>query len=529
MADDHLARLLFDGLVGSGRYTPTEGSRVRLGGRDEVLDAVVHFHEVYHCALNDGTAWGILLHALAHLPSGPLVDFLDVARTTHETFVTYSSVATVEAHHGSTGRLLDAYPSYASLHAGLVEVLAGVAGVNRKLTVVTALARVCMQTPVLEIVVDRGLDAITLADVRSADLPDRRWARLLAGGPALALRIAQAADSAVASGFGRDLLDADIAGAPLATMSAAEHDELWRAWEIAAYDQARRELPGAAVLDYSGHREGAAATTSLVPGLLLRGVGEDEAPLDDSALRAALIQQMSHDLQELERFPARVLSLPVDRLVAAAAGNTVINDVPHLFVHVRQSAALAEQYDWTGSPPDGGPVVAVRLVDADGTVLHRIVDSVAELHEIAEGWGFRGPIVCCVTTSCLADARWREAWFAELPGVNAVLIDVEAERFLPGWRAGSVPVRATRLLLDDPSRSAVVALVLRLAGNRHSWFAVGDRITTTLLLDQFRASLGGAFTETTLPDAELEDARAAALHLLRTESYVGFSGLKERG
>ncbi|MBP2477716.1 hypothetical protein JOF53_006588 [Crossiella equi] len=40
-----------------------------------------------------------------------------------------------------------------------------------------------------------------------------------------------------------------------------------------------------------------------------------------------------------------MLSLPVDRVVAAAAGDTVINGVPHLLVHVRQSAALAEQYD----------------------------------------------------------------------------------------------------------------------------------------------------------------------------------------
>ncbi|MBP2477717.1 hypothetical protein JOF53_006589 [Crossiella equi] len=128
----------------------------------------------------------------------------------------------------------------------------------------------------------------------------------------------------------------------------------------------------------------------------------------------------------------------------------------------------------------------MRSVDADGTVLHRIVDSVAKLHEIADGWGFRGPIVCCVMTSCLADARWREEWFAELPCVNAVLIDTEVERFLPSWRAGCVPVRATRLLLDDPSRSA--AVVLRLAGNWHSWLAAGDRITTTLLLGQFRAS-----------------------------------------
>jgi hypothetical protein len=492
-----------------------------------VLDAVVYFHEVHHCALNDGTAWGVLLHALACLPDRPLGDFLDVVRTTHETFATYSSVKTVEAHHGPAPRVLDAYPSYASLHARMTQLLSEVQGANRKLTVVTALARVSMQAPVLEIAAARGVHAINLADVRVADLPDHRWARLLAGGPEMARRIAEAADSVTASAFGRALLDADIAGEQLAVTSAAEHDDHWRTWELAAYDAARRELPGIAVLDYAGHREGAAAVMALVPGLRLRGVAEDEPVLDDPALKAALIQQMSHELQEYERFSARTAPLTVERLVAAVAATTVINDVPHLFVDVRQSAALAEQYDWIGSSPSGGPVVAVRLVEADGTILHRVIDTAAELHEVAKEWGYRGPVVCCVPTSCLADARWRDAWLPELPGVNAVLVDVEAERFLPGWRASGTSVRATRLLLDGPS-GAVVVLVLRLAGNRHPWFAVGDRITTTLLLDQVRTSLGVAFTETVLPDAELEEARAAALHLLHTESYVGFTGLEKR-
>ncbi|WNV85335.1 hypothetical protein [Umezawaea sp. Da 62-37] len=529
MADDHLARLLFDGPVGSGRYTPTAGARVRLTGRDEVLDAIVHLHEVHHCALNDGTAWGVLLHALARVPGRPLGDFLDVARKTHETFATYSSTKTVEAHYGPSHGVLDAYPAYAPLHDGMTALLAGVQGANRKLTVVTALARVCMQSPVLEFAVDRGVDAISLADVRAVDLPDRRWARLLAGGPEMARRVAETADDATASTFGRALLDADIGGEGLNVTSAAEHDEHWRTWEIAAYDAVRHELPGTAVLDYAGHREGAAAVTALVPGLRLRGVALDEPALDDHELRAAIIQQMAHDLQEREHIPSRVVSLPVDRLVAAVAATTVINGVPHLFVDVRQSAALADEYDWTGPPPGDGPVVVVRLVDTDGAVLHRVVNTIAELHEVADEWGYRGPVVCCVTTSCLADARWRDAWLPELPGVNAVLVDVEAERFLPGWRAGGTLVRATRLSLDDPARAAVVVLVLRLEGNRHPWFAVGDRITTTLLLDQIRASLGAAFTESALPDAEVEEARAAALHLLHTESYVGFTGLEERG
>ena len=84
---------------------------------------------------------------------------------------------------------------------------------------------------------------------------------------------------------------------------------------------------------------------------------------------------------------------------------------------------------------------------------------------------------------------------------------VEAERFLPGWRDRGAPVRATRLLLDGPA-GAVVILVVRLEGDQHSWFAMGDRITTALLLDQLRGTLGEMLTES-LPDEELADARAA--------------------
>ncbi|WP_018680638.1 hypothetical protein [Actinokineospora enzanensis] len=246
MTDEHLARLLFDGADDPAAETG-----------DEVVDSVVYIHDTHHRLLNDDTAWGILLHALARTPGAPLRRFLDATRTTHETFATYSSISIAAAHYGDSPRLYQVYPACAPLFGRMREALTGVAGTNRKLSTTTALALVCMQSPVLELATTRGPAALHLADVRIDDLPDRRWARLLAGGPALPHRVAAAADAAVAPVFGTAALDADLAGGTLADTAAVEFEEHWRAWEVAAYAAARAELPGIAVLDYAGHRAAA--------------------------------------------------------------------------------------------------------------------------------------------------------------------------------------------------------------------------------------------------------------------------------
>ena len=161
-----------------GNYLPT-GFDLRGQGDDEVLDRVVHVHEVHHGALNDATAWGAALHLLARMPgqSASFARMLNLCRRTHESFATIASMLLLERVHPDVRlRLAETYPDYHRLLVASEPLIGSAEGQNRRYLLATQCARVCMQTPILrEIAAERA----QVAHPRARDTPDGRWSILL--------------------------------------------------------------------------------------------------------------------------------------------------------------------------------------------------------------------------------------------------------------------------------------------------------------------------------------------------------------
>jgi hypothetical protein len=179
---DHLAALFAEPTVAGsrGRYRPGHFD-LRLRGEDSMADRLVHHHEAQHVVLTSTTAWGAALVIAAAMPgwadlSGHL---LEHCRTVQETYATYLSRSVAELAGADGGVVLDAYPDYRALVSRLDDFLAAVPGAHRRSLAATAVARACMQTPVLEAMVGAWPQPIRMSALRRLDMPDDRLDALL--------------------------------------------------------------------------------------------------------------------------------------------------------------------------------------------------------------------------------------------------------------------------------------------------------------------------------------------------------------
>ncbi len=256
-SSDHLAALAFRGSTGAaGRYRPQRFD-LRLTGTDAIADRLAYIHETHHASLNDSTAWGALLHVVARIPPGDGPDYdplLDACRLIHESYATYASLSIVEAGHGLQPAALDPYPEYLPLQRQLARLVSVAGGPQRRYLLSTAIARVCMQSPVLAYVAEHGLDGFSLSDLRSVDTPDGRY-RAIARADGGMLEEACAAGDEAANVPASEL--ARIDGADAEEASRDEHDGIWARWETAAYDVVALGLRrlGATTIGYNGHQQ----------------------------------------------------------------------------------------------------------------------------------------------------------------------------------------------------------------------------------------------------------------------------------
>ena len=543
---DHLARLCFDGPSSSGRYTPHAYS-LRLRGVDQPTDHMVYLHEVHHAALNDVTAWGSALHVYARLPGdagnqfGPL---LDACRLTHESLATFASVQIASARHGALDRVLAAYPDYVPLHEATLRLTAGVDGVTRRMVLASALARLCMQTPVLETITAAEIDGFRLASVRDLDRPDGRWNWFIRHGAHPLAAAAATADRAVGAQFGPAALASDGPGGGLHESTDPANDEGWDFWEASAYEQLRAALAtaGARTLGINGHQEATATLLALVSArhgpIGLRAAMTDQQRRDDAAVASSVLQQVRHDLHDGDRHRGALLpSLDAGRLIELMANRPVIDDRPAMIVDARPASRLATLYRWPGGTLPGqlrastGPVVAVRAIVDDGepgmVVGHAVVPQPEVLGALSEGWGGRGPLVSCVSASCLADAGWTRRWLAPLSsfGPMFVLVDVEPDRFVPAWARDGRQVTAVETTVDDAGSQRTALLFT--AGSGFAWWLVlADDVTVRLMVEYLRGCLGSRLRSDTELAGQAHDAATVVIsHLLATESFVSFDAL----
>lgn len=543
---DHLARLCLSGPDSSGFYTPL-AFRLRLTGIQQPADHMVYLHEVHHAALNDVTAWGSALHVYARLPApagqqlGPL---LDACRTTHESLATFASVQIASARHGALDSYLAVYPSYVPLYEATGRLLTAVRGASRRQLAASALARLCMQAPVLDEIVTAGLDAFAIAAVRDIDTPDGRWSWFMRRGPQLLADAAAPADRAVVAAFGQAALDSDAPGGDLYKSTDRSHDQAWEHWEAAAYEWLRTELGAtrARTLPFNGHQDGTAALLDLVTARYgdvgMRAAMAGEQRWDDGAVAVSILSQVRHDLSGQEPYRAVLLPKPeTAAVVEDLADRPVIGGRPAMIVDARPGSRLAVLYQWPGGMlpeplrASGEPVVAVRVwVDdgePDGAVGHLLLPAPGDLAALSGQWPRRGLLASCVSASCLADVGWTARWLPALTaaGTVFVLADVEPDRFVPAWVRSGREVIVIGIDVNDAGGQRRTALVF--TPDRVAWWlVVADDVTIRLVAEYLRGQLGPRLRSETGNFGAIRDAATVVItHLLATESFVSFDAI----
>jgi hypothetical protein len=530
----HLARLCLEGAGSAGRYTP-HGFDLRLLGTEQAVDHIVYVHEVHHAALNDVTAWGSALHVYARLPGGdlPFAQLLDACRTVHESLATFASVQIATARHGELTAVLGAYPRYVPLYRAADGLTKGVDGNNRRQQVATALARVCMQTPILDAVIAAGLERFRISAIRERDWPDARWSWFLRRGPELIAAAAQAADHVIAGEYGLAALDSDGPGSDLYTATDRSHDAAWDRWEATAYEHLRAALAtaGGVTLPFNGHQDGTARLLGLARerygDLGLRAAMTEEQVRDDAQLAAAVLQQVRHNFSGSERYRAvSVPSLGVNDVIRVLGDRPVVDGRPAMIVDARPADRLAALYQW--APGSEAPPVAVRLMveDDDGPAVgHVPLTEPAGLSELVERWGDRGAFVACVGASCLAEPGFADRWLATVPRPVFILVDVEPDRFVPRWATEGRTVLAVPLQVDDTGgrRSA---LLFTADDGQVWWLVVADDVTVRLMIEYLHGYLGVSLRVESAAFAGVrEPALAVITHILATESFTSFDAL----
>ncbi|MCL2463704.1 MAG: hypothetical protein FWF28_01360, partial [Micrococcales bacterium] len=330
----------------SGWYTPF-GFDLRDGGHDPVLDQLSSIHEIHHAQLTDCTAWGTALHVAFRLGFTSLFDqLLGLCRQIQEMFATVSSVLMLEGEHGDLRQRLAAhYPAYVRFVTSAQALLACVEGPMRAYLMNTQVARVCMQTPILD-QMPPATDA-RIAMPRVIDTPDGRWRWFLHHGQNLVAQASVVADARLrADEAGATALAKDDRIDPSRAVVIEEYDRYWTAWEMAAYSVLADGLAkaGAHVLDFNGHQS---QTTRTLEKLALThsDVGlAAAAPGDtmETAWASAGIVQGRHLVAAAGKWSAcwvpDVGEFDWQPMTIAGRPELVIDD--------RLSSRLADLYEW---------------------------------------------------------------------------------------------------------------------------------------------------------------------------------------
>lgn len=558
---DHLASLCFSGTsLSSGAYSP-RAFDLRLQGLEQPVDHIVYLHEVHHGALNDSTAWGTVLHIYARLPEftrDTFRDLLDACRTTHESFATFASVEIASARHGPIGDVMSAYPSYVPLYRAALRMLDGIEGPNRRQLAINALARACMQTPVLDVLGELGTENFTLASVRNIDRPDCRWNWFVRKAPAgILASAARAADRSVIAAHGSSALRPDAASSDLYDATLRAYDDIWKSWEICAYDELRRTLAGSSAntLTYDGHQEGTRAVLERIQAahgdLGLRAQLPERDESDDAMLAGAVLQQVRHAFAPGLRYHAAVGFVDdPEEIVEIAEQSPAIAGAPRMIVDARPWSRLQVLYQWeSDNTPNntesaGGlrQVVAVRFFESadpssrsladkadrsEDRVVHLVLRYPRDMDELVRRWGERSRVIACVGASCLADREWAGEWFRTLrsAGVLFVLVDVEPDRFIPRWAKDGRFVRAIRIAVNDISGRRTALLMTADDGVTY-WLVIGDDVTVNLFFGILSDHLAHNISaDVSAFESIHEELTAVITHVLATESFSSFDAL----
>jgi hypothetical protein len=533
----------FGDSVGTSGSTTTDDVLLDLHGGRVMEHDVTHLHELHHKALNENTAWGAaLIFAFAH-PSwreDVFTALLDSCRFTHECFATFMSISLAQTTHPEAAATLTDRPLYERAYSRMAEAVEGSGGNHKQDLAATALALLCMQTPILAEMVHGIDEGFALASLRSIDLPDTRLAIILDKAPSMMSGVARDADSLVAEAFGIDIQSID-----LANIANERLDEIWNAWSAAIFNgfAAIIRERGGTVPPPHTHLQDArdllAAFDSREIPTGFRVSRTDHVTLTDLQDSVSATSMTRYLLRE-SLWPADLHTISDDAdlgelldMLATMQGNDAA-----LVLHAREPRRLSNCYEWL---PDGferlaslgtHPCVAARSVlvtshaeNQKQEVLHMVLPGAEAASRLIDAWGDRGPTALCVSSHCFVDRAFSADWLNPLRTKTPIIVHLDtAVTALLGHKAAHPLLPrgvATWVGKFDVEASAFDGVVWHSDGQPFIGMFIADSLGTQLVKNQIVDGVG--------PEVISEDAdwtqwrstiRAVLNSILATESFL---------
>jgi len=457
-----------------------------------------------------------------------LSQVVDECWLTHEAYATFGARSVLEGMRGPRPGLLDRWPRYRAWDELVRAAVSSVHGPQRRYLLATALARVAMQVPLSEILLDVGPAQFEVGMLRSVDRPDGRF-RLVLRHDHIMAEAAAKADLAVPEAATIDSEDSDAL-----VVAADEYDELWAHWEHTAYDHLMDWIveQGGGRLAYNGHQDSTHHLIDLVSTVAgpvrLRAANVSDRPESDLRTVSSILVLVHEDIGD---YTARIVEVEVDDVAGLVAEHSRIDDHPVLVLTARLPERLAATYRWQESvinSEHGPPVWGVRLVEPDESGESAIVWiplTIEAVPRVIDSWGERGTVIAVVAASCLIDAEWQASELAVVRKLVDTLIwvDVPPDRLMTSWTRDDVEPRLQRIIVNDRSGKWHAA-VLEAAEADLQWFVVGSETTVGL----FRQALGESPAALELANRQLTAFRTAVTTTLAFETTLDFGGVEDR-
>ncbi|MDR0959692.1 MAG: hypothetical protein LBM23_04940 [Propionibacteriaceae bacterium] len=173
----------FDSHLGSSGTTVLDDVYLTLHGESDTEHDVTHLHELHHKALNENSAWGAALWFAEAHPAwrgNAFIRILDACRAIHECFATFMSISLAKTIHRDALKTLNGRPLYQYAFSRMEAIVREAGGNHKQDLASTAVALLCMQSPVLRLMESAVDGEFSLSNVPWIDRPDVRLAVMTA-------------------------------------------------------------------------------------------------------------------------------------------------------------------------------------------------------------------------------------------------------------------------------------------------------------------------------------------------------------
>lgn len=521
---------------GAGSYNSFDRWSVTLRGSAGAVGArLVTAHEAMHAALNDVTAYGVLLAARnvvargRNVTSDPgvadprLIRLVDSCRGTHEAFATFESLWTVAA---SDTTLLAGYPRYEGWFKDASELAPGPDTSQRKELMVQAALLACMQPPVLERLADDARWDSEAWWPPRLQRPDERASLLHAHLDAQFWTDAWTAcrhaipEAAQIDDWDRQRQPTDL---PEGLQTACVQFLFGEVAKLLA-------MHDAPTLDYDAHRRyltdvieaveaHGAPIGSLVPSSEERSVADE---MFEIWARERLLIRATPRPAVLRQF-AEVLRTGRMDVVSEMLGSR------HVFASVRPAGRLLSQFSFGDEDTrmlrglGWEPVTTLRTSTSSGNVELTVVNDSQQLSDLVRALPRRMQSYCSVSLAFLDDKQWLRRWNRPLRRWHVSgLFDLSPSTLFDLWRRNgtSVAFAPSTLGGDDEERGSLI--VLRLGRSPVPILLAGTAVACAAIENYLSTRMPTARRDISLLTNN-PDLQVPISHILTEEHFVDFA------